>query len=346
MYSHFFIRLRAFCLRAMAVLFFFSSCSAPEKEEPAEQGHKVIREAPKDIAEITLKIEKHPESPFLYNDRAKAWIKHKNIEEAVADVNRALALDSTISEVLMTKGDILFMTKKVRDAIAVYESIILNEPKYIDAQMKLAEIYLYIQDYKKSIDYLDNVLRINVHHPKAYFLKGMNFKEAGDTAKAISSFQTTVEQDPEYYDAFMQLGLLFSEKKDPLAVEYFNAASRILPHSTEAFYARAMFHQETGEYDKAIFDYSIIIRMIDPNFKHAHFNTGYIYLLNKKDYKKAAKSFSDAIKCDTAYVEAWYNRGLAFENLKDFKSARENYEKALQINPGYELAEKALKSLK
>ena len=55
--------------------------------------------------------------------------------------------------------------------------------------------YLY-RKHEESLKDLNNVLRVDPYEAKAYYFKGLNFKELGDFEKAVSQFQTTVEQDP------------------------------------------------------------------------------------------------------------------------------------------------------
>jgi tetratricopeptide (TPR) repeat protein len=140
----------------------------------------------------------------------------------------------------------------------------------------------------------------------------------------------------------MQLGVLFSAKKNKLAVQYYANALRLNPKSIEALYDRGMFYQENGEMNKAIEDYTSITQ-IDPNYKDAHYNLGYIHLVYLKVYDQAIKHFSDAIRCDPYFVQAYYNRGLCYENLGDVAAASKDFNKAISIMPTYKLAIDALK---
>ena len=98
-----------------------------------------------------------------------------------------------------------------------------------------------------------------------------------------------------------------------------------------------MFFQESEDYKKAMQDYHAILK-IDPRNKLAYFNLGYIHLAYLKVYNQAITHFSDAIRCDTIYVEAYYNRGVSFETLGDIEHAAADYRKALSIFPRYEAA--------
>ena len=48
------------------------------------------------------------------------------------------------------------------------------------------------------------------------------YKERGDTARAINSFQNAVDEDPYYIDAYRHLANLLDNMGSPLAVQYFD----------------------------------------------------------------------------------------------------------------------------
>jgi tetratricopeptide (TPR) repeat protein len=218
------------------------------------------------------------------------------------------------------------------------------DPKNISAYTKLAELNLYIKDYNACLKAADDVLKIDVYNPRAYFIKGMAFKEVGDSAKAVSSFQTVVEQDPEYYNAYIQLGLLYSAIKNPLALDYLNNALNLQPQSIEAYYAIGMFFQETGNVNKAIEAYNTILK-IDSTYNDAHYNLGYIAMVIQNDMANAIKHFSDNIKFHPKNYEAFYMRGLCYERMKDKASAERDYRMALSLYPQYDPAAIALGNL-
>jgi tetratricopeptide (TPR) repeat protein len=133
----------------------------------------------------------------------------------------------------------------------------------------------------------------------------------------------------------MELGLLFSIRNNRLAVDYFENALKLNPKSIEALYGLGMFYQGNGETHKAIMEYDSILR-IDPKYKMAHFNIGYIYLVYIRDYKKAVEYFTDAISCDSKYAEAFYNRGYTYELMGDMQNAKKDYNNALKIRTNYQ----------
>ena len=326
---------------AIALLF---SCKQKKSEEKTKIPQTVYS-VNAELDRLSKEIVANPQNADAYYLRSKLYIGEKNFKKAYADINQAVQLDSLKVDFLMLLADIQFANTMIPQAIQTFQKCIALNPKNIDAYLKLAELHLYIKKYKESIRYANEALKIDKHHGKSYFIKGFVFKENGDTAKAISSFQTCVEQEPDNYDAYMQLGILNGARKNTRAVQYYSNALRLKPKSIETLYARGLFYQDNLGYNKAMEDYSTILQ-IDPNYKDAHFNMGYIHLVYLKVYDQAIRHFTDAIQCDQYYVKAFYNRGLSYEYIGNATAAEADFKKALGIFPTYTLAIDGLKRLK
>jgi tetratricopeptide (TPR) repeat protein len=54
---------------------------------------------------------------------------------------------------------------------------------------------------------------------------------------------------------------------------------------------------------------------------------------NLKEYKRALSEFNKAIELDPKYAFAYNNRGVAYYDLKDYNMAIQDYDKAIEIDP-------------
>jgi tetratricopeptide (TPR) repeat protein len=255
----------------------------------------------------------------------------------------ALNIDSSKSVYYMTISDLYFLGNKTGKSKLALERAISLDAKNVDAMLKLAELYLYVAKHDKSIEYINMALKVDMYNSKGYFMKGMNYKELKDTAKAISSMQTAVEQDQQYYQAFMQLGILCAAQKNSLAVQYYKNAIRLNPKSTEAIYGLGKYYQDIEDYANALTTYkSILDYEQNPN---VHYNIGAIHLGNTRKYDLALTHFSDVIKIDPKYTDAYFARGVTYEKMGNKKSAIADYQACLAISPDYQLAKIALQKL-
>ena len=334
-----------FGLPFLLALILLNGCKPNKQEEKKEAPVPVLSGVDAEIEQLSREIVANPKKADAYFQRAKIYVDQKKFKLAAPDINQAVALDSTRPDYYFLQADVMFANLLVPQARETFLKCLSLDPKNVQANLKLAELDLYIKNYKESIQYANEALKIDKYQAKAYFIKGFVYKESGDTAKALSTFQTCVEQDPSNYDAYMQLGILYGFRNNKLAVQYYSSALKLNPSSIEALYDRGLFYQDHREFNKAMEDYTSILK-INPNYKDAHYNLGYIHLVYLKVYEQAIKHFTDAIRCDQYFTQAYYNRGLCYEYLGDIAAAAADYRQALSIVPSYDLAIKGLKRVR
>jgi tetratricopeptide (TPR) repeat protein len=316
----------------IALLFF--ACGNHKK---VDEKTAITDSLPADLVNLNKKIADDPDNARLYDQRAVYYLQAKDIEKAFSDANRAINLDPKTSSFYLTLSDVYFASGRITKCQeSLNKSIELN-PEDKEAYLKLAELFYYMKDYKKTFENTAKALKIDNLTAKADFINGMALKDLGDTLKAVKSFEKAVDKDQQYFHAYMQLGLMYSAKRSRLALDYFNNALNLNPKSIEALYALAYFCQENNEYNRAIEKYTMITQ-IDPNYKQAYYNMGYIHLVYLRVYDVAANYFTTAIKCDPNYFEAWYNRGYCYELLGNINFARTDYQQALKIKNNYQRA--------
>lgn len=293
------------------------------------------------ISELNKALANDPNNADLYFQRSVIYLETKLADDAMSDIERALKLDSLKADFLLHKAELLFRKGKGLAAIGLIQKSIDNNPQHIDSYLKMAEMKLYTKQTEESIKNINEALRIDKYSAKAYFLKGMNYKYIGDTAKAVSSFQTAVEQNTDYYESYMELGVIYAAVNDPLAVSYYNNALKVKPNSIEAIYNKSLFLQENDKLDEAIQGYRLI-NSIDPAYQAAYYNVGFIHLVFLQQYDSAITYFNKALKLNPAYFDAAYNVGYSYELKGDKSIAKQFYTKTLQLKPDHTLAAKGL----
>jgi tetratricopeptide (TPR) repeat protein len=325
------------------ILWLLIACNSG-KEEPKPEAAKDTSAAGVKLSELDQMIAANPDNDSLLHQRALLLIGMKRFEDAHRDMQKAVSIDSTKAPYFLTLSDIYFAGNRIMYARNALIKAAELDPHNLQAHSKLAEVYFLLKKYDESVRHTAQMLNISPGNALAYFIRGMCYKETGDTNRALSAFQTAIENDREYYNAYMQAGILFQLKNNPVCMEYFNNALRIKPESEEALYGRAMFLQENGDYDRAIQDYTQILK-INPRNKNAHYNLGYVHYTYLKVYSQAIKHYDDAIAADPNYAEAYYSRGLCYEAVGNIGAAQTDYEKSLQLRPGYELPQLGLKRI-
>ncbi|MBL7950981.1 MAG: tetratricopeptide repeat protein [Flavobacteriales bacterium] len=293
------------------------------------------------LEELDRKILADPTNAIWFAQRALFYEGKDSLNKAFSDWFRAISLDSTAARYRVALGDLYYRKVDLPKAEAQFTKAISLAPDSAMAWLRMAELKLVQRDFVAAMQNANEALRLDQEDPRAYFLKGWIHQEAGDTALAISSYRTAVERDNDYYEAYIALGIIHARKRDPLAMQYYNSAVELRPRSVEAWYDRGMFAQETGQDSVALASYSRI-KEIDPANATAWYNTGYIFLEHQDRFPEARSQFSHAISLLPDYHQAYFNRGLAYELQNRLDSALADYKKALDIEPGYDLAAEGL----
>lgn len=312
--------------------------------EPSKQQDKELTSWEKQIQNIDSLLAKNPKNDSLWAERALLFLSAEQIDSAYSSISKALLINSNVSRYHVILSDLYLARNSINNCRDALLRAIELDDENIEALSKLAELYFLIGDYEKSYAYLNKITDLDPNNAKAYFMKGYGLLEQGDTNKAIAAMQRATQADPNYYEAFLKLGQLLSDKDLQLADEYYKAALRIQPNSEEALYMYAYHLQNTNRIDQAIEYYQKIIT-INPINKFAYYNLGYIYLVYKKDFNKSIYNFTQSIEIDSSYAEAYYNRGLAYEQLGENEKAISDYKTSLKYKTNFDKAIKRLNAL-
>ena len=333
-------------LAVVGLLQLLASCSAPVVSDADLKKTDSLELALNDLElkSVNVQLRQDPENAPLYNKRATIYRRLKLYEEAENDAKRAIRIDSTNADYRITLVDIYFSENKTRLAKDELEYTTKKYPESINAHLKLAELYFIVRQYQKAIDAVNTALKLDEHNAMGYFIKGSVYRESGDTARAITSLQTAVEQDNRFADAYFDLGLLHAARKNPLAFDYYRSVLEILPGDQKTLYARAHFLQQLGKMDEAVKEYTQISTK-DPSCAECFYNLGAIAMDVKQDYTTAIEHFTKAIASDGAYSDAYYFRGQCYVKTGNKESARADFKMCLQLNPQDESAAVALNQL-
>jgi tetratricopeptide (TPR) repeat protein len=333
-------RMIRFLIAFLTVILLVSCGNGDSTNQPADDSVK------KDdsLAFINSLIRKDPGNLDLYIRRARFQMFQKDYTSALADVDRVLAIDSNKAEYLLAGADINFFMGRVKRTQELLTRSVEVNPENMDCKLRLAQLNHYLTLYDEEMKLLDDVLRQDIHNAQAYFMKGMLFKEKGDTNRAISSMQTAVEQDPDYYNAYIQLGILHAARKNPLAESYYLNAIKVSPASEEAAYNLAMYYQEMEMWNRSIETYTSLLKM-NPHHFDAHFNLGIIHAVKLNMTDQGMAYFDQAIGDNSKEPRGYYGRGYCFEKKGDINNARADYQMALRVDSTYTNAAMALSKL-
>lgn len=118
-------------------------------------------------------------------------------------------------------------------------------------------------------------------HKLSLFEQALLLDEQGDS-QAAELYQKAIDAGDSVADAYCNLGILESEKKNlTKAVDCFTKSLKADPRHFEAHYNLANVYAEIGNYPLAKVHYQISIEM-EPTFPNSHFNLGLTLAMNRE----------------------------------------------------------------
>ncbi len=318
-----------FKLLPLLILFLLASCNN-------DDSNKVDS-----IESLSIKLENDPHNLVLLENRKALYLAQNNNVKAIADLQHCINIAPDSSKYYIELADLFMENGKANNTLALLEKAAKVNPNDANIWNKVAEIYLLYKKYNEVIKFSNKALSLDKYNDKAFFIKGYAFKELENYDAAIKNFQQCLNNNPNNYNANIELGSIYSKQKNDLAITYYNNAIKLDTSAINAYYNLGLYYQNNDYLNEAISTYNVIIE-IDSMFPNSYYNIGYIYLELLKVPDMAVYNFTKAIEANPYYKEAYFNRALCFEEVGNVMQAHKDYKKALTIDPEYESAIEAL----
>lgn len=222
-------------------------------------------------------IEKYPDFSEAYEYRGIARYILLEIDDAYADLTRAIELDPGNHKAFASRSNLNAYKEKNEEALSDCEKAIQLEPANLNYKNQEAELYMIRKDYEKCISSTSYVL---------------NFLPADYTAL--------------WFKANALAGL----KRHKEAVEVFTIILNNFMH-TEGLYNNIAFSQiYTNEWKEAKKNFQAAIRL-NPAWAYPWDNLGYVYYL-EKNYDEALKLINKSILLDPSNSWAYKSRAIVY----------------------------------
>ena len=327
------------------MLFFVAiipGCKSGQKPASTDLAGDSVRIDSTNLTVLDRLIRENPTNPELFAKRATIQASRKYYPQALNDITIALSLDSLKPAYYISQAEYFIYSGEPNSAKKALNACLKRFPENTDVMLKLAEIHFYMKEYSLSKIVLNDILPINDDLGQIYFLQGLISLENGDSTGAARFFQVAIDKEPEFYAAYIQAARMSSTRNPDLAIQYLNSAIDLEPDSYEAHYELGLCYQNNGLFDLAKQEYELISSRIDSTQPYPYFNRGYIEMVYIGNYEEAVKWYDLAIRYKPDYAEAWYNRGFSYELDGKLSRAREDYKKAIELQPNFPLAIKGL----
>ena len=208
----------------------------------------------------------------------------------------------------------------------------------------LIQFYRENNNYSKAIASINSILSKESDNARCWHIKGVLHFENNDTLQAINAFERELSLIPNPA-AMVSLGTLYAETKNEKCIPLANLLRKYDGNklAKEAAYIQGTYFSSMKNYPAAILHFDTCIN-IDFTFMEAYREKA-IALNHLKQFKPAIEVLKKAVTLQNNYAEGYYYMGLNYEQLKDSSAAMECFQKAILYDPSDESSALELKKL-
>jgi tetratricopeptide (TPR) repeat protein len=299
-------------------------------------------------------LKSNPKSEDVLRMLGYLFIVNKQPDLGEKYYRQALVINPGCVRCFMNLGKIYITRSDYIKASELFDQAIIidpNDPILFSERAQLREIkgekFAALIDYNKSVE-LDPL------NHEYYLLRGRFYSKEGRFSLALSDLNKAIELVPNHSAPYFERSQLFYDSR--MFEEALNDANYAIIHDStqyQMYVGRGAIYTELKLYERAILDYSKAIAHSPEDFYSYYQRSlnkykledmegfcGDVHLslsiLMKNDPVNQLKSdieYSVEVFCDSTKASYYYQRGIAFYNLRQFDKAVDIYSKGVKKFP-------------
>ncbi len=305
-------------------------------------------------------------------EQAKKLINEKRYDLALAECDKALAMDSKFAAAIVARGMVFNAKGEYDNAMKEFDLVTAITGREPDKLQNRADAYAHrsYSLYQKGsyLDAIDNAYFATLEktdHVIAHNNRAIAYIARQDYDKAINSANRAINADEKSAEAYSIRGLAYAGKNNAdQSLKDAMKAVELNPQLSEAFQRRAVAHALKGDAGSARKDLDQALSLKPANVD-ALCDRAYLFgmagdlptamvdldlavqtnplsarahfqkglaLLEQSNFDQALNSFNEAIRLQEKHAGAHCFRGYAFLEKKEFEKAKQDFDKAISLD--------------
>ena len=259
-----------------------------------------------------------------YAERGNRYLQQGDFKRAVSELETALSGLDKDPHLWLNYGIALLLNKQPREATTVLENtlIVIRDTEHTP---------------RNPTEIADLKVQCNYNLGLAYY-------QGGKMEKAIAAYQTAIQLEPNFADAYGGLGVIYWRNGDiDAAIRHCQKAIKIAPENIEFHQNLTQIYWQKGMYDRAAIGYRIILEL-NPSDENALHHLG-IILLSKQEYDEAVSCFQKVLRRNPDNALTHGALGTAYYKLGEEGLAIHEFQEVLRLDPQNQNAREMLQRL-
>ena len=317
----------------------------PEEAIPAEIAELFERrELVQAIELLTIMIEKQPTDAKLYSWRSTAKHHLGRHDDAIADLDRSIALNPQDARLFNNRGFMQLGMERFEAALSDFDQAAQRSERFANVYNNRGLVYIATQRFDDAIEQFNRAVEIDPQYIDAYNNRGFAELEAGQIEQALDDFNVAIQLNDKYVNAFNNRGLLRARAGDfENAAVDFTQAMMLDPLNPKYYQHRREVYLKQGFPDKALADekkwgwlmrfHQLGAKIANSVAPVAELTERANHFLEVNDLERARDDLDRAISLDPQSAIALAARAAVHLQQKSMDLAKTDAEASLAIEP-------------
>ena len=151
-------------------------------------------------------IRKSPMKARSYNNRGNAYKEQGNIQQAISDYTKGIAINPRDAEIYSNRGSAYKDQGNIQQALSDYNKAIEINPHFFVAYDNRGITYYQQGNFIQAISNYNKAIAINSDYAGAYYNRGTAYVKQGNFVQAISDYTKAIAINSRYAEAYNNRG--------------------------------------------------------------------------------------------------------------------------------------------
>jgi tetratricopeptide (TPR) repeat protein len=203
----------------------------------------------------------------IYGRRGMAYFSSSEYQRAIADFDRALALDPSYASAYLLRGIAYSSLSAYQHAIENFDRTLALDSRNTLAYAHRAIANRKLKNYEQSLADFDRALILDPQLDGAQLLRSLTYEEFDEASRGLGDFDYTLELNPYDAQAYALRGMAYYALNEyQRAIQNLNHALELDPNGAQVHASRGHVYLELGDIEQAMADFqrSLELNPYDP----------------------------------------------------------------------------------
>lgn len=198
---------------------------------------------------------------------ASTYSQMQDFDKSFQYINQALRIDPKYRDAYVMKGSNYLVLGKIDLAKSSYETAVQQDPDFYEAYIMLGSLY-QAEKNPICIEYYTTAVSLQPKNPDVLYSLAYAKQVFGKSDEAIPIYRKMIQLDTTYHVALFQIGYIKQFELGDLdsAIYYYNSALQTEPRFVEAWHNLGLCYEDKGDKTRALQSYAKALKY-NPDFE-------------------------------------------------------------------------------